>query len=257
MTASRERFAPPETRGLYAIEDERAVVLLAYDRPRGSAGENLARSGWRPQWIILRTALPLGVVLMLVSLNTNLPRYAIERALGAPGLGVFAAVASFAAVGATIINALGQAATPRLARYFSHRDLARFRRLMLQLAGLSLALGAAGVLVSALFGKLVLRLVYRPEYAVHAPLLVAVMAAAVPGYLAIAFGYLITSVRAFAAQVPLFCAVAASCAVASWWLVPRFGLTGAALALAIASGVQILGDIWILARACRRSEAAP
>lgn len=235
----------------------RAVVLLAYDRPRGSAGENLARSGWRPQWIILRTALPLGVVLMLVSLNTNLPRYAIERALGAPGLGVFAAVASFATVGATVMTALGQTASPRLARYFSQRDLASFRRLMLQLAGLSLALGAAGVLVSALFGKLVLRLVYRPEYAVHAPLLVAVMAAAAPGYLAIALGYVITSARAFAAQVPLFCAVAASCAVASWWLVPRFGLAGAALALAIASGVQILGGLWILARACRRSEVAP
>jgi O-antigen/teichoic acid export membrane protein len=234
----------------------RLVVLLVYDRPRGSQGESLARTGSRPQWTILRTALPLGVVLMLVSLNTNLPRYAIERSLGAPGLGVFAAVASFAAVGATVMNALGQVATPRLARYFSQGERARFRRLVLQLAGLAVALGAAGVLAAMLLGAFVLRLVYRPEYAAHSALLVAVMAAAVPGYIAIALGYVITSVRAFAAQVPLFCAVAASCAVASWLLVPHFGLAGAALALAAASGVQIVGDLWILARARRRAEAA-
>jgi O-antigen/teichoic acid export membrane protein len=67
---------------------------------------------------IFRTALPLGLVLMLISLNTNLPRYVIEHRLGTRELGAFAAVASFMAAGTTIVNALGQAAHPGWREYF-------------------------------------------------------------------------------------------------------------------------------------------
>ena len=82
------------------------------------------------------------------------------------------------------------------------------------------------------------------------------MAAAVPIYIAGTLGYVITSVRAFDAQLPLFCAVAAACAGASWLLVPRFGLMGAPAALALAACVQVVGELGILARAFRRAETA-
>jgi len=75
-------------------------------------------------------------------------------------------------------------------------------------------------------------------------------------HLANAFACVVTSVRAFDAQMPLFCAVAASCGMASWWLVPRFGLQGAVAALSIAACVQIAGEALILARAFRRMEPA-
>lgn len=235
-----------------ALAFGRVAVLLAYDRPKGSAGEDLSPSGWRAQWTILRTAFPLGVVLMLSSLNTNLPRYAIERYLGTRQLGAFAAVASFMTVGGTVVNALGQTATPRLARYFSRRDMAGFRRLVVKLAGLMLALGIAGVIAAAAIGKPVLRMVYRPDYAVLSGLLVAVMGVAILGYLAGTFGYVVTSARAFQAQVPLFCGVAAASGLASWLLIPRLGLYGAALALAAAACLQLGGEAWILARAIHR-----
>jgi O-antigen/teichoic acid export membrane protein len=117
-----------------ALAVARIAVLLAYDRPRGSAGQILSRSGRRVQMEIFRTALPLGVVLMLVSLTSNIPRYAVQRYLGTRELGAVAAVAAFLAAGSTVVNALGQASTPRLARYFTARDLGRFRGLAWQLA---------------------------------------------------------------------------------------------------------------------------
>jgi len=226
----------------------RFAVLLAYDRPKGSAGERLFRSGRHSQLVILRTALPLGIVLMLVSLNTNIPRYAIEQHLGTRELGAFAAVASFIAVGSTAVNSFGQVTTPRLARYYSERNLARFRLLALQLSGLAFALGLAGVAVAAVFGKLVLRLMYRPEYAAYSGLLVSIMAAAIPGYVASSLGYVMTSARIFNPQAFLFSAVAITSGIASWVLVPRFGLQGAALALAVAASLQIAGEVLILAR---------
>jgi O-antigen/teichoic acid export membrane protein len=239
-----------------ALAVGRLAVLLAYDRHAGAAGENLSRSGLRAELAIFRTALPLGVVLMLVSLNANLPRYAVEHHLGTRDLGVFAAVVSFITVGSTIVNALGQTSTPRLARYFSECNLPRFRQLIFRLAGLVLLLGASGVLVAMFLGKFVLRLIYRPEYGAHSGLLVAVMGAATLSYLAIALGYAVTGARVFRAQMPLFCAVAACCGVASWLLVPKLGLYGAVLALALASSLQIAGQLLILVWAIRRMETA-
>jgi len=236
---------------LVALALSRIAVLLAYDRPRGSAGENLSRSGWRAQWTVVRTALPLGIVLMLGSLNTNLPRYAIERYLGTRELGAFAAVASFITVGSTVVNALGQTATPRLARYFSQRDIPRFRQLVTRLAGLMLALGIAGVLAAAVLGKIVLRVVYRPEFVAYRGLLVAAMAAAMLVYLSGTFGYAVTSAREFRVQVPLFCAVAAASGIVSWLLVPGFGLYGAIFGLSAAAVLQLGGEAFILVRAVR------
>ncbi len=234
----------------------RIAVLVAYDLPRGTAGETLPATAPQARREILSAALPLGVVLMLASLNANLPRYAIEYHLGTAELGAFAAVASFITVGRTVMNALGQTATPRLARSFSQRERKQFGRLAAGLAGIALALGVAGVLCAVLIGTFVLAVVFRPEYAAHNSLLIAVMFAAIPMYIAIAIGYLLTSTRAFSAQMPLLAVATGTCALASWLLVPRMGLAGAAAALAIAAVAQTIGGLWILRQRLRQLESA-
>lgn len=236
-----------------AMAMARIAVLLAYDVPVASSGEPPGRTGVRVEVEILRTSLPLGVVLMLIALTSSLPRYAIEQKLGTAELGAFAAVASFMTVGSTAMNALGQAATPRLARYFRAGQKSRFLRLTWQLVGMALVLGVAGVATAAFLGAWFLGWIYRPAYAAYAGLLVWVMAAGVANYVASALGYVITSTRSFAPQAPLHLAVAGGCGLASWLLVPRLGLRGAALALAIAAVVQIGGDLLILQRARREA----
>ncbi len=231
-----------------ALALARIAILALFDRPRGSAGEDLGSTGIRAQWHIFRTALPLGVSLMLVSLTSNVPRYAIEARFGARDLGAFAAVASFITVGGTVVNALGQSATPRLARYFSERDIRRFRGLALLLLALSVALGLTGVAGAALLGRLVLSIMYRPEYAAYNGLFVAVMGAGIFSYIGTTLGYVMTSARAFGPQMPLLAAAAATSAAASWTLIPAVGLQGAAAAIALAACVQIGGAALILSR---------
>jgi O-antigen/teichoic acid export membrane protein len=239
-----------------ALAAGRIVILLTYDRPVGSQGEDLARTTARARWEIARSALPLGVSLLLVSLTANIPRYAIQHHLGTRDVGVFAAVVTFMTAGATIVNALGQSATPRLASQFSAGDIPGFRRLALRLAGLSLLLGLLGVLGVVLAGRFVLAVIYRPEFAAHAGLLAAIMGAGICTYLAVALGYVVTSARSFAVQPPLLAAVAITSAAASWTLIPLMGLNGAALAVAIAASVQIAGEIWILRLAMNRQAAS-
>lgn len=236
---------------LVALAAARAAMALLYDRPRADAADE--RRG--EAWPIIHTALPLGVVLMLVSLNTNVPRYAIEGWLGARELGAFAAVASFVQAGAVAVQALGQTATPRLARHFADGDRKAFRTLTARVALLALGVGVAGVAGAAALGRPVLSLLYRPEYAAYHRLFVEVMGAAALSYVAVMLGYALTSARSFKPQAPLLAATVATSAVASWTLVPVAGLDGAAAAMALAACVQIGGSFWMLRR-LERNHAA-
>jgi O-antigen/teichoic acid export membrane protein len=228
-----------------AIACGRCATLLLYDLRRSRPPTALRRAPWS----VFRSALPLGVVLMLVSLTTNVPRYAIEQHIGTTALGVFAAVASFVAVGFTMMNALGQSVITRLARHYSSGEFRQFRRLVLQLSGMAAGIGLVGALLGYLIGDVVLRLIYRPEYAVHQDLLIKVLVAGTFGYVAVMLGYAVTSTRAFAAQIPLFLASAAASAITSYLAVPQIGLSGAALAVGVAGCVQIVGALIILSRA--------
>ncbi|MFB3827817.1 MAG: lipopolysaccharide biosynthesis protein [Bryobacteraceae bacterium] len=235
-----------------ALAAARLAVLVFYDRPAGSKGEELVRTGPAAQWEIFKTALPLGVVLMLVSLTTNLPRYAVERHLGSAQLGVFAAAASFTAVAQTAMNALGQAATPRLAALFNAPEPGPFRRLAVRVVAVAAALGAAGILGAALLGRFLLALLYRPEFAAYHGLLNGMMGAGALFCISSALGYVNTSARAFRPQMLLYVLTAAVCAASSAFLVPAVGLAGAAASLALAASVQIAGHLLILRRSLDR-----
>lgn len=237
-----------------ALAAGRVLVLLIYDVRRGSAGQRMTGSGFKSQWLLFRTALPLGLVLMLVSLAGNLPRYAVEAFLGTAELGAFAAAAAFLAAGSTVVNALGQASTARLARLFSAGDYAGFRRMAVKLASLALGLGLAGVGGAALAGRTVLGLVYSPELEAYSGLLVKLMVSGIFVYGAIVLGYISTSTRSFLSQMPLLALVAGISGGASWVLVPRAGLDGAAVSVALAASVQIAGQLWIVLRALKRRE---
>jgi hypothetical protein len=54
--------------------------------------------------------------------------------------------------------------------------------------------------------------------------------------------------------MPLLMAVAATCGIAAWLLVPAMGLWGGVVAIALAGGVQIAGQCIILRRLLRRAE---
>jgi O-antigen/teichoic acid export membrane protein len=248
-----------------ALACSRLLVFLGFDLTasldlRQSA--NATPSLRRPPYLshhraILMDALPLGLILMLISLNTHLPRYAVQQDLGSTELGAFTAVVTLITVGSTLMNAMGQSAAARLARSVQARDLVSFRHLMLRFVGMALVLGALAIGASVAIGDWVLRWIYRPELALYQPLLVASMVAGTLSYVAIALGYGVTSTRVFGGQLPLFAASVTVCALASWWLVPAWGLYGAVAALALSTLPQIGGQLFLLRRALRQAEVAP
>jgi O-antigen/teichoic acid export membrane protein len=217
----------------------------------------------RPHWDltkmgkILWLSFPLGLVALLLNLNTNIPRYFIEWRLGAHELGIFAAIAFLMTAGNLLVFALAQSAFVRFAKSYADGNRADFLSVLFKLLGVGTILGAAGMLVAWIAGPEVLRILYRPEYASHSGLLVWFMLVAWISYLSQFLGTAITAARIFVHQIPLNAAAALSIAVGSYFLVPRMGLTGGVLAILAGVVAQLIGSIGLLFFAFRRHQANP
>jgi len=200
---------------------------------------------------LTRLGFPLGVVMMLISLNVTLPMYFIENRLGSREVGIFAALSYLMVAGQTVVGALGEAASPRLAGHYARAELGAFRSLVLKLVGL--ALGGAGLAMLLLLacGKELITLLYAPEYAAHTRVLLLLVIAAGLNFGSSFLGYGMTAARVIAVQIPWFAAVVLVQGVACWKLIPTFGLEGAGWASILAAVVQFFGGWAILERACR------
>ena len=236
-----------------------AAVLLKGQFCIGSASAALKRVGallrppwnWRALSAIGVLGFPVVIAAALTSFTTNIPRYFIEHFLGIGELGKFAAIAYPMAAGITVINAIGQSAMPRLARQYADGDVEKFSGLMLRLVGIAAALGAGGVLLIQFAGRPILTLLYRPEYANY--ISVFLWLGVATGLLLISgiLGYGVNAVRHFRIQMLVSIAVVVITAAACGVLVPRWHLTGAAMAIILTATLQAAANAAVISFALR------
>jgi O-antigen/teichoic acid export membrane protein len=247
-------------------------VLLLYDRPNARAllashdhspGENRNHpvTGLRPRWNaqsfrrIVWLGLPIGLVTALNSLTGNVPRYFIAESLGERELGIFAAMFYLTIAGSMIMGAIADPASPRLAKLFVAGDFAGYRRLLMKLASIALATGAAGFLVALGAGREILTILYRPEYASHMTTFLWLMAATGPMYIASVLGVGVNAMRRFHIQVPLPVVNLAITTALAALLIPKYGLDGAGQVIFFSAVLSMLSTLFILFL-CLRSSGA-
>jgi len=180
--------------------------------------------------------LPLGITVLLGSMSANIPRYFIAGELGTSQLGIFAGMTYVLVAGSLVINALGQSATPRLARYYAKSDHTAFKSLLLKLILLGAALGMVGIVVAAVAGKQILTLMYSSEYARHNDVFIWIMVDAAVGYAYVFLGTACSAMRRFTIQLPIHIVTLFALLVFSWMWIGDYGIKGAAWAL-LASGM--------------------
>jgi O-antigen/teichoic acid export membrane protein len=250
-----------------------ALVLVLYDIPNGLAVLKAATEGEtavssQQHWLqprfnlpnlrsLVSLALPLGLVMMLISLNVNIPRYFIEHHLGDRELGIFSALSYLMVAGNIVVSALGQSATPRLAQYYTAGKSQDFQNLVVKTVLIGAVLGGIFILMAAVAGQQILTLLYRPEYAERGYLFLLLMVAAGIGYVASFLGYAMTAAQYFRVQLPLFIVATGISALACFWLIPRQGLVGAAIALIVSAVVQAIFSLGVIIYAIRQLTKAP
>ena len=241
--------------GTVGIAIASGIVTLAYDVqsavltvrsgtkiPSGlkaniEASYNHLRPCWNLSVLVKLTMLsvPLGLAIMLGSLWTNVPRYFIQHSFGERELGIFAAIGYLMVVGSTLVNALAQSASPRLARYYVSRDWGAFDALVLRLISLGAMLGGIGFIITLIGGNQILASLYSPEYAHHTNVLIWLMAAFAMQYSYVFFGTAINAMRDFKVQLPIQGASCLIVLVSCFYFIDRYGLLGAAWAMLAAN----------------------
>jgi len=223
-----------------SILRETTLGSLAYspDLPRGF----VLKPQWQPKIMkkLVVLAFPLGVTMMLISLRGNIPRYLIEYYLGERELGIFASLAYLMLLGNMVVNALAQSASPKLSKFYASGERNKFQALLLKLVVVAIVLGSTTVIVSVLAGKQILTILYRPEYAQNADIFNWLMLAGSISYISWFLGDGLTAIRYLRIQLPLYLLITGLSGGICLWLIPIFGLKGAAFALLIAALVEVL-----------------
>lgn len=196
---------------------------------------------------LTRTAFPLGIVMLLISLYSNIPRYFLAS-YGTATVGFFAAVASLVALQDMITGALGQSAAPRLSRHYAASRRA-YVRLLLQVMIIFLLLGLVAVIAAVLLSDQILTLLFRPEYAQFANVFVWLLVAKVVLNVKSAIGYGMTAARVFRAQMWIEGLSIASLCLFAWMLVPTWAGLGAAWAMLASACVGLTTGAFVLGKA--------
>jgi O-antigen/teichoic acid export membrane protein len=237
-----------------------AIVLLTWDMPMGRKilhhATLLAWHGRRLRHLAL-FSLPLGISMMLISLNVNVPRYALMRYSGSAELGIFASLSYVVMALGLVVNGLGQSVSTRLSRFYAQGEVKRFRELIVRFCRIGAVLGLLGLVAAVLVGRPVLALIYRSEYSSYVNVLRVLAVTASVSAVASFLGYGITAAHAFRYQIWTMLAALLTTVVASLILVPRWNAMGAAISLLVSSVVQVLIAAAILRRALRNREQMP
>jgi len=250
------------TWGLGAMTVAGLGVLLLHDVPQcrlllRSRHEEALRPGWDARRLrrLAFLSAPLGAVTMLFSLNTNLPSLLLKHQSGVVAVGFLATLISLMTAGHVLINAIGHSIGAPLAARFAAGDARGFRRTVVRLALAGGVVGGCGLLIGTVWGAAILKLLFGPEYAKEAPALRWIMAAGAAAYTASALSYAMIASRMLRIQPVILLSGIAVTLILGLLLIPRQGLTGAALAMLGSALVQLAANAWVVGSVLRQLAA--
>ena len=242
---------------VWAIHDRpRERTLLASDADAASADGLTGRAGEGTLWSLARSAAPLGADTGVVSLATNVPRFAVQALMGSAALGVFAALAYFAQVVSMITGALGDSIVGLLAKQAALRGADEFGRLLVKLVTFAVVVSGATAAGAWFFGEWVIRLVLGDEYA-DRELLVLLMLGAGGITLQRSLGRGLQAAHRYSSLLVVDSLVLIATAVFAATLIPPFGLAGAAVALGLGFLSGIAVSVIVMLRVLAQMRVAP
>lgn len=190
---------------------------------------------------IVLTGLPLGFVQMIVSFNSNYPRYLLEYFESAKVLGYFAAIAYILAIGNMLMNAISQNFLPILSKKIHNRDYDSFKRLLyINLTGLAFIIGLLIIIFVLVFGESFLTVFYGKEYSNYTDVFVLISVSIAINLLSWNLDTALLAMRYIRIQPVISIVTMVFNLIISWFLIMNYGIHGAAYSLIITNIIQLL-----------------
>ncbi len=192
------------------------------------------------------TALPLGVVALLVSLDLHIVRMFVQVYQGERGVGVFSMLTYFLLIGGLVFNAIGQSLTPRLAKLVQAQQRREFYQLWSRYLQATATVSVTFAAIITMWGSNLVAMLYGPAYTAAEEALLWLMWGTVLRDISAPLGYAATSMRCFKPQPINLLISTAVVAAGCWILIPSTGLLGASQAYCAGMFVKTIGKVIIL-----------
>lgn len=246
-----------------ALIAARLIVFYVYDRPivrkllhtTNQFDIISIKPLWsiKDMWRLTKLTASLGIIGWMCQLFNSIPRLILDKYAGVREVGYFAAISSLLVAGTTIAAAAGQAVNPRLAKYYVE-DRRSYKRLFSKFLAVSFMLGIAGIFISILFGRVILTLVFKADYAEYNNIFVRLTIAGAILFLFSAMNVALTTARKFAIQIPIYIFSVVVCGVAAFLLIPHYGMMGAAWSLLVCYFTGFVGCLFFWIRTIGKNE---
>lgn len=194
---------------------------------------------------IMKSAIPMGISLGIVTLQSNIPRLFLDQYASIEAVGIFTVLSYFIIVGSIFINSICQYLSPRLTHAWNH-NRAYFKKLLSMALLIAGGLGLIAIFLSYFMGEFVLNLVYGAEYIAYADAFVLTMVAGFILYLATVLGYTLTAIGFIKQQVYLFSIVLIFSVLVSYLCIPEYGIIGGIYTLMVSYLVQCVLSLLVV-----------
>lgn len=192
---------------------------------------------WQQVWRLALRALPLGIIMVIITACEAVPGLILEREGNATLLGYFSALLYVMFPANLVVIQAGLAASNRLAQ-FAQTDISAYVRLLGKLVFIAIGFGVAIYASMWLFGRWLLNVLYKPEYAEHYDVFMIIVLSQCITLLASVVGVGTTQMRLFWSQVPLQLVILAATWLTAELTIPHDPLRGAAWTALVRAVVQ-------------------
>ena len=194
---------------------------------------------------IMKSAIPMGISLGIVTLQSNIPRLFLDQYASIEAVGIFTVLSYFIIVGSIFINSICQYLSPRLTHAWNH-NRAYFKKLLSMALLVAGGLGLIAIFLSYFMGEFVLNLVYGAKYVAYTDAFVLTMVAGFILYLATVLGYTLTAIGFIKQQVYLFSIVLIFSVLVSYLCIPEYGIVGGIYTLMVSYLVQCILSLLVV-----------
>lgn len=204
---------------------------------------------------IIAYGLPLGFSLMLISLNSNIPKYLLEYFTTTEMVGFYTAITYVVVIGNLLMNSISQNFLPKLTNLFNNKKIEEFKKyIFIHLTGISIFVGAGLILFSYLFGELFLQIVYGSNFVEYVDILIIMSIAVTFNFISWNFDTAIMSMRYISVQPKISFIVLIVSFLSSYFLIPLYGINGAAYAMTLTFLSQLLLRLFVVIKKLKMQE---
>jgi len=181
----------------------KTIFFLMYDYPLFKKDNYVLKLKLKRITLVLKKALPLGIGLLIASLNVNVSKYFIEIKFGTDIQGIYSTISYIIVLGTMFVGTFGQIVLPKIAIFYLEGQIKKYRILNFKYILFTLVVGICIFCFSYILGNEFLAFFFSEKIATYSSWLLWIMGSAIPIYLSSAMGYSLTAVGILNQQVIL------------------------------------------------------